>query len=244
MSLPKSILLIGLFLALLLPVYPAISIQQETDGVDTEEVVSKDKKSDKKKKKDVIEIDQSFFISLGINLATVLLIIIFIYYPNYKRMDNVFTYIAFNVIIFLLTFVLNKVKISMGAAFGLFAVFSMLRYRTEGISMTDMTYLFSFIALGLISAIHLEFYEQIIIAAIVFATIFVLEGNLILKRELSKRVLYENIELIKPEHRAELIDDLQKRTGLNVHRYTITKIDFLKDMATIIVYYFAGKDKK
>lgn len=244
MILLRHSLLAMLLLVLLIPAYPALTVQQEADGLDTEEVTSKEKKSDKKKKKDVIEIDEEFFISLGINLVTVLLIISLIYYPNYKRMDNVFTYIAFNIIIFLLTFVLNKVKISMGAAFGLFAVFSMLRYRTEGISMTDMTYLFSFIALGLISAIHLEYYELLIISAIVFATIFVLEGNFLLKRELSKRILYENIDYIRPEHREDLIRDLRERTGLNVHRYHITKIDFLKDMATIIVYYFAGKDKK
>lgn len=244
MMLRKFLLSFGLFFALLVPAYPAIILQQDNDQTDTEEITTKEKKEDKKKKKDIIEIDKNFFISLGIDIATVLLIIVFIYYPNYRRMDNVFTYITFNIIIFLLTFVLNKVKISMGAAFGLFAVFSMLRYRTEGITMTDMTYLFSFIALGLISAIHLEVAEQIIIAAIVFATIFILEGNLLLKRELSKRVMYENIENIKPENRQALIDDLKERTGLNVHRFSIIKIDFLRDIATIIVYYFAGKQRK
>jgi hypothetical protein len=94
------------------------------------------------KKKDKIQIDQKFFFSLVIDLAAVFLILIFVYYPNYKKMDTIFTFMMFNLVIFLLTFVLNEVKMSMGAAFGLFAIFSMLRYRTAGINMKDMTYLF------------------------------------------------------------------------------------------------------
>ncbi|PKP23016.1 MAG: hypothetical protein CVU05_01485, partial [Bacteroidetes bacterium HGW-Bacteroidetes-21] len=119
--------------------------QTEEFGDQTEQVDSKEKKEKKKKEKDVVKINANFFISIGMNLAAVLIIILLIYYPNNKKMDYIFTFVLFNIIIFLLTYVLNEVKISMGAAFGLFAVFSMLRYRTAGISMKDMTYLFIFI---------------------------------------------------------------------------------------------------
>ncbi len=190
------------------------------------------------KKKDKIQINAVFYYSLLIDLAAVFLIIGLVYYPNYKKMDTIFTFILFNVVIFLLTFVLNKVKISMGAAFGLFAVFSMLRYRTAGIGMKDMTYLFIFIAIGLISGIQLEYQELAVIVGIIFAIILLFDTKLILKKESSNILRYERIEMIKPEKRTELIEELRQRTGLNIHRISINEIDFLKDTAMITYYYY------
>jgi hypothetical protein len=114
----------------------------------------------------------------------------------------------------------------------------MLRYRTAGISMKDMTYLFIFIALGLIGAIQLEYYELAILNGIVILATFVMDGNVFIKREFIKIVQYENIEMIKPENHKQLIDDLRMRTGLNIHRISINKIDFLKDTANISVYFY------
>jgi len=204
---------------------------------DIETVETLETAEEKKKGKEV-EINQDFFISLGLDLLTILLIIIFVYYPNYKKLDTIFTFILFNVIIFLLTYVLNTVKISMGAAFGLFAVFSMLRYRTSGIDMKDMTYLFIFIAMGLLSAIQMDLYEMIIICCIVFGFTIIFDTKLILKREFSKIVRYEKIEMIIPEKRSELISELKTRTGLNIHRISINEVDFLRDVAIINVYYY------
>lgn len=126
----------------------------------------------------------------------------------------------------------------MGAAFGLFAIFSMLRYRTEDISTKDMTYLFVVIAVGLIGAIKLEIAQQAAIYAIIILSVYALDGNVLIKREYSKLITYENIELIQPEKREQLIADLKSRTGLNIHRIAITKIDFLQDAAIIRVYYY------
>lgn len=212
------------------------ALQSET--VDAAAADSETETLIKEKKKDKVKLDQYFFFSLLINLATVILIITFVYYPNYKKMDTIFTFLMFNVVIFLLTYVLNEVKISMGAAFGLFAVFSMLRYRTAGIGIKDMTYLFLFIALGLVSAIQLEFYELGIIAAIIFVTTLILDTKLIMKKEYSNTLRYEKIEMIKPDRREELIQELCSRTGLNIHRVSINEIDFLKDTAMISYYYY------
>lgn len=192
------------------------------------------------KKGKEVEITSKFFLSLGFDLLTIALIIVFIYYPNYKKLDTIFTFVMFNVTIFLLTYVLNTVKISMGAAFGLFAVFSMLRYRTSGIDMKDMTYLFIFIAMGLISAIEMDFYENVIISALVIGFTLVLDTKLLLRRESSKTIRYEKIDMIKPDRRDELIKELKERTGLNIHRVSIAEIDFLKDVAMINVYYYEG----
>ncbi|MFN8133698.1 MAG: DUF4956 domain-containing protein [Bacteroidales bacterium] len=203
----------------------------------TESAEFKESKAEKKKDKDSITINTRFYISLAMDVTAVMLIILLIYHPNYKKLDTTFTFIVFNVVIFLLTFVLNKVKISMGAAFGLFAVFSMLRYRTEGIGMKDMTYLFIFIALGLISGIQLEYdVLAIIIGIVLFITVF-LDSNFILKREFSQCVQFEKIEMIKPELRDDLIEELRQRTGLNIRRVVIRNLDFLKDSAEIRIYY-------
>ncbi len=190
----------------------------------------------KEKEKDIVEINYKFLWSLLIDIATMLLIILLIYYPKNRQIESIFTFVMFNLLIFMLTFVLNKVKISMGAAFGLFAVFSMLRYRTEGISIKDMTYLFIFIALGLISAIQLEYYELGIINGVVVIFTFILDGKLIFK-EYSKLIRYENIELIKPENREVLLEDLKKRTGLKIHNIIIEEINFLNDTAQIKIFY-------
>ena len=134
----------------------------------------------------------------------------------------------------------------MGAAFGLFAVFSMLRYRTEDISIKDMTYLFLVIAIGLISAVTKvkdasETYECLFLSminAVIILLALLLESKLLMKKEEVKLINYENIELVKEERKAELIEDIKKRTGINVHRISIQKIDFLRDSAQIKIYYF------
>jgi hypothetical protein len=234
-----------LFVVLLsAPVTCCFSQKTEEDPAETELVQSEsdspattDAKTGKKKK-NVIEINEMFFISLGLNIATILLIILLIYYPNYKKMDYIFTFIMFNLIIFLLTFVLKYVKLSMGAAFGMFAVFSMLRYRTAGLGIRDMTYLFIFIAIGLISAIQLDPYKLAIIQGIILVGTYILDGSFIFKKEHCRSIQYENIELIKPEKKEELIQDISNRTGLKVHRITIGRVDFLRDTARIKIYYY------
>ena len=241
----KTLITFFLFLMLAMPTAYCFAQKTEEDPTETEitqsepdSLLSKAAKAEKKKNKNVVQLDEKFFISLGINLASILLIITLIYYPNDKKMDYIFTFIIFNLIIFLLTFVLKYVKLSMGAAFGMFAVFSMLRYRTAGLSVRDMTYLFIFIAIGLMSAIQLDYYKLIIIHGIVLSGTYILDGKLFFKKELCKRIQYENIELIKPDRKQELIEDLSNRTGLKIHRITLGRINFLKDTASIKVYYY------
>lgn len=184
-----------------------------------------------------------------IDFVSVFILIRFVYYRVYKRSDLFFTFFIFNIIIFLICFLLNKVELSMGAAFGLFAVFSMLRYRTEDISIKDMSYLFLVIAIGLIAAVTKikdtsDFYEYLFLGLINFLIIsvaYVFETNLFFKKETVQLITYENIELIKKEHHEQLIADIKNRTGLNVHRISIGKIDFLKDSAFIKIYYYDDK---
>ncbi len=190
---------------------------------------------------EVVKINKRFAYGIGIDITTMLLIFGLIYFPNYRNKEFMFTFFLFNIIIFIITFVLNKTNISMGAAFGLFAVFSMLRYRTEGISMKEMTYLLIAIALGLINAIGLNLLPILVFNFIFVAFIFILDHPMVFKQEVSKTVVYENIDLIQPENHALLLGDLKKRTGLNIHRFTITSFDFMRDSASITFYYYKNK---
>ncbi len=185
------------------------------------------------------KLGPKFFIRLGIDILSVFILIRFIYYPIYKNREFFFTFFIFNLIIFLISFILNKVEMSMGAAFGLFAVFSMLRYRTEGISMKDMTYLFLVIAMGLLTAVSKGSWDEfLLLNLIIIGFTYILESNIFIKKESSKTIQYENIELIRPENKAELINDLESRTGIKINRIAITKVDFLKDTALIKIYYY------
>ncbi|TND07635.1 MAG: hypothetical protein FD123_3187 [Bacteroidetes bacterium] len=182
----------------------------------------------------------SFFIRLFVDLLSMVILVRFIYYPVYKKRDYFFTFFMFNLTIFVITFLLNtKSGFSMGAAFGLFAVFSLLRYRTEDISARDMTYLFTVIALGLMSSVNKgNVMELVIINAIILAAAFILDGNILMKTEFVKNIQYENIELIKPENHTQLLEDLRARTGLNIHKISIGRVDFVRDTATIKIYYY------
>lgn len=185
------------------------------------------------------KLSPKFFIRLLVNFVSVFVLIRFIYFPIYRSRENVFTFFIFNIIIFLITFLLNKVEMSMGAAFGLFAVFSMLRYRTEDISIKDMTYLFLVIAMGLINAVSKGSWDELsLLMAIIILVTYFLESNVLMKKEVSKIVMYENIELIKPANRQQLIADLENRMGVKINQVVIGKIDFLRDAAQIHVFYY------
>ncbi|MDB5438543.1 MAG: hypothetical protein JWM33_970, partial [Caulobacteraceae bacterium] len=163
-----------------------------------------------------------------------------IYHRAYGRADHYLTFFAFNIAIFLIAFVLNSTELSMGAAFGLFAVFSMLRYRTEGISTNDMTYLFLGIALGLIMAISsLPLIGLAGVGLLLIGFIAVLESGMFSRRELRQDVLYDNIKLVHAHARPELLADLRARTGLNIHRVEVQEIDLVRDVASLAVYHHA-----
>jgi hypothetical protein len=190
------------------------------------------------------KLPEKFFIRLLIDVLTTTILVRFIYFRNYRRTDLFLTFFSFNLVIFLITYLLNKVQMSMGAAFGLFAVFSMLRYRTEGLSAKDMTYLFIVISMGLISAIIKGSWDELgLVSSMILLSVWLLEGNLLMKRELTKIVHYDRIELILPERRNELLQDLQARTGLDVHRVEIQTMDFLKDSAMVMIFYYQTNTK-
>lgn len=191
------------------------------------------------------KISLKLFWRLLIDFASVFVLVRLVYYRVYRRSDLFFTFFIFNLVIFFICFLLNKVDLSMGAAFGLFAVFSMLRYRTEDISIKDMSYLFLLIAIGLINAVTKikdasDVYESaflIFVNAFIIVITFLLESKVFFKKEQVQVVTYDNIDLINKNNQQLLIDDLKNRTGLNITRVQVGKIDLLKDSAQIRIYY-------
>lgn len=174
------------------------------------------------------------------NLFVALVIVRFIYYPVRQNKNYVFTFIAFNTIIFFVMSMLTTIELSVGAGFGLFAIFSVLRYRTNPMPARDMTYLFILIGLPVINASLLTGASWSMVLAAntaVIAVLYVLENGWGFHYEQSQRITYERIELITPENRDLLLDDLRERTGLPIKRIEIGQINFLRDTAQIKVFY-------
>ncbi len=178
-------------------------------------------------------------IHLIINLLVTVGIVRFLYYPRSRRRDYFFTFILTSTTIFMLLYLLDTVKIQVGFALGLFAIFGIIRYRTDAVPAREMTYLFTIIGISVINALAKNVgYVQIALVNGIFVVItWMLENKRILKHVSTKRVIYEKIELIKPERYQELLDDLKQRTGLEITKVEVGAIDFLKDTALLSVHY-------
>ena len=175
------------------------------------------------------------------NFLIILIIVRYIYYPVTRNKDYLFTYLLISLTVFLLCFLLDNVKLELGFALGLFAIFGIIRYRTDPIPIKEMTYLFLVIGISVINALANKkiSYAELLFAnlVIVFVT-FGMERLWLLRHETRKNITYEKIELIAPERRDELIQDLKDRTGLDVVRVEIRRIDFLKDTANLRIFYY------
>ncbi|WP_299524646.1 DUF4956 domain-containing protein [uncultured Lutibacter sp.] len=179
-----------------------------------------------------------------INFTFLTLIIRFIYYPYSKRKDYVFTYYLISVIVFFLCFTLKKYELDIGMALGLFAIFGIIRYRTDAIPIKEMTYLFVVIGVSVINSLankKMSYAEIMGANTIIIIILVLIERYWALKQEESKSIVYENIENIKPENYEILKSDLEKRTGLEINNVTIGDIDFLRDIAKVTIFYFKVK---
>ena len=174
-----------------------------------------------------------------LNTAVIALIVRGFYYPKSKRRDYFFTFILISISVFLLIFLMGGVKLKIGFALGLFAIFGIIRYRTESVPIREMTYLFLIIAVSAINglATSISYLELLATNLLFILSIWVCESHRWVKHVASKLVMYDNIALITPDKEPELIADLKKRTGLDVIRIEVGAIDFAKDTAIVKVYY-------
>lgn len=180
-------------------------------------------------------------VKAAFNLVMILVIVRYIYYPITKNKDYLFTYLLISLTVFLLCILLDSVKIELAFALGLFAIFGIIRYRTDPIPIKEMTYLFLVIGVSVINALankKISYSELVFANFMIIAVTFGLERIWLLRHETRKNVIYERIDLIGPEKRDELIKDLKDRTGIDVVRVEIRRIDFLKDIAYLRIFYY------
>ncbi len=174
-----------------------------------------------------------------INMVVIGAIVRCFYYPKSRRRDYLFAFMLLSVSIFLLIYLMEGSKMKIGAALGLFAIFGIIRYRTEAIPIREMTYLFYLVSLSVINgmATKLSLAELLLSNGLFIAVAWMFESNRLVHHVCSKYIRYDNVSLILPEKRAELIADLERRTGLKIIRLDVGSVDFLKDSVLIRIYY-------
>lgn len=182
----------------------------------------------------------SLLLRFSLNFLVVGLIVRGLYYRRSRRLDYVFTYFLLSTSVFLLCFLLESVKLELGFALGLFAIFGILRYRTDPIPIKEMSYLFVVISISVINALSnkkVSYAELIFSNLVIVGLLAAFERVWFVAHEKQQAILYERIELIRPERRAELIEDLRARTGLQVTRVEVGTISLLRDTAELTVFY-------
>lgn len=186
---------------------------------------------------DVVQLLWRFLL----NYLVVWLLIHFFYYPKSRRRDYYVTFTLINISVFLLIILMGSVKLKVGFALGIFAIFGIIRYRTESVPIREMTYLFVIIAISAINALAVQISPVVLLVAdaLFIISVWFIESESWLKHVSCKLVLYDKIELITPDKRAELMADLQKRIGIEISKVEIGHIDFLRDSVIIKVYYEA-----
>jgi len=181
-----------------------------------------------------------------INCVFLTLVVRFVYYKNSGTKDYLFTYFMINILVFFICFTLKKFELDLGMALGLFAIFGILRYRTDTIPIKEMTYLFIVIGIAVINSLSNKKMSYAELAFTNFAILFIASGleNLsFVQREMCQRVLYEKIDFVKPAKYDELLADLQQRTGLKISRIELGQVNFLQDTVMIDVFYYPNQQE-
>ncbi len=186
-------------------------------------------------------VDTDLIYRTIINFISILLLVR-CYYHFHTNREYALSFILFGNGVFFVTALLHSAEVSMGFAFGLFALFSMLRYRTESISVKEMTYLFLVIAIALLMAVSAKPISTLIVINTVLVILAILlEMGMILPHSQERLIEYEKIENIHPDRKQELLEDLTSRTGLNIIDAKIESASFLRDTALIRLHYTEGK---
>lgn len=202
----------------------------------------------------IVLIDPKEFTSLVIRLVLNFFVVGVIarcfYYPKSKRRDYMFIFLIMSMSIFLLVNLMGDGAMKTGAALGLFAIFGIIRYRTEAVPIREMTYLFMLVSVSVVNAMGQAKYHRISdrwdgmgLVTLLFANmVFILlawlfESSKIISDSCSKYIKYDNVNLIAPDKREELKADLEKRTGLKILRIEVGMVDYLKDSVLIRIFY-------
>ncbi|MFT5157381.1 MAG: hypothetical protein ACI83I_001942 [Bacteroidia bacterium] len=180
----------------------------------------------------------------ALNMFFLSLIIRYLYFNTTRRKDYLFTYFMIGIMVFFLCFTLKKYELDLGMALGLFAIFGIIRYRTNSIDIKEMTYLFVVIGVSVINSLanqKMSYAEIVGANTAIFLALFIIERKWLVKNVSTKEIQYELIENIKPENHELLKADLENRTGLTINSIVVGDVDFLKDSASIHITYFTNQ---
>ena len=179
----------------------------------------------------------------AINLVICWVIVGLLYYKKSKRRDYYFTFMLFSITIFFLIFLMDNVKVQIGFALGLFAIFGMIRYRTETVPIREMTYLFVVVGISVINGLAMTVsYTELIVTNLLIVLAVWLFETIHRKTHLEcKIIVYEKVALAHADRENELMADLKLRTGLDIRRLEVGHIDYLKDIAYVKIYYASDK---
>ncbi len=185
----------------------------------------------------------NLLLRFSFNLIIALVIVHFLYYKRKGRKDYYFTFLLFSTTMFLLIFLMENVKLQIGFTLGLFAIFGMIRYRTETVPVREMTYLFIIIGISVINglALNISIAELLLANTLLLGIIWGVEATAVKRRRGSKTIVYDRIDLIVPQKKPEMIEDLQKRTGLDIVDFEVGNIDFIRDCAFVKIHYILPK---
>ncbi|MBN2481606.1 MAG: DUF4956 domain-containing protein [Bacteroidales bacterium] len=176
----------------------------------------------------------------AINSSVILIIVRLLYYPIAKRKDYLFSFTLVSTLVFLLCFLLESVELQLGFAFGMFAIFGILRFRTNQIPIKEMTYLFVLIGISVINALagdSFSLVELLFTNLVIIIIVYGLEKLWLQERECSQIIIYDKLEMIVPDKREELIQDLRIKTGLDIYRVEISRINYMTQRVRIVIYY-------
>jgi hypothetical protein len=182
-----------------------------------------------------------FIAGFIVNILSAFIVVKLVYYPRGQSNNYVFTFLAFNTVIYFIMGLFTSIELSIGAGFGLFALFSILRYRTETVPIREMTYLFVMAALPILNSVLFnssEYVKMVVVDLLVIIVLWILDREWGFSCERSQmEIVYEKIDLIKKERKEEMLKDLRERTGLNVLDFEVLNINFLHDVANLKIIY-------
>lgn len=204
----------------------------------------------------LIEIDQDPLLGVLVRFLTALLVLFIIirliYFRYTKNKRNIFSFFQMGIMIFLVCVLLKSVEIQLGIALGLFAIFAIMRFRSQNLSLRQMTYFFTVIGVSVINAMAVYYHPvrgPVVINSIIILSVFLLETffnrkpsdkkkEKKKKKPLSKTVLlYNNLELLDPENESDLLSDISSRTHMKIEKVEIRKIDLVKGTAELEISY-------
>jgi len=174
------------------------------------------------------------------NIFFIFILIRFIYYKYTKQEGLLFTLFMMGIMVFFITSILGNIFMEMSFAFGLFAIFAIMRFRTSSISIKDMAYIFAVVGMSMMNALKvLKFpvFGIIIFNLLILVSAYLLEEYHLRNSSDSHLITYENLDLLKPEKEQKLYRELTSLTGKNVFKVKVHRVDYKRGVALIEIFY-------